>query len=377
MSAVLAAGDLVSAYGIGVDAAWNGLLGSRSAFSPVTRFPTAGFIASHAAQVPGLRDEAPESRVAQMLRLLQPRLPAALDPSTQLLLATTTGEIDLLERAVASGCGDAEESRPERLLARLAAALGLRARARVVSSACASSTLALALAAEEVARDPAAACLVIACDAVTEFVFAGFSTLMALDPHGARPFDRGRRGLTLGEGAAFALVMEEARARRAGFRPLARLIGWGASCDANHMTGPAQDGSGLARAIRQSLAVAGRAPDAIGSICAHGTGTPYNDAMELKAFRAALPGCSPPTYSVKGGLGHTLGAAGLIEALLVAASLRTDIAPPTVGLQGIDPEAAGLVRAAAAPIASHTALTTNSGFGGVNAALVLEPAEGD
>jgi 3-oxoacyl-[acyl-carrier-protein] synthase II len=220
------------------------------------------------------------------------------------------------------------------------------------------------------------AVLVVAGDSVTEFVMAGFSTLMALDPEGARPFDRNRRGLTIGEAAGFALLMNENRARREGRPVLGEIAGWGLTNDANHMTGPSRDGGGLARAIRKALQMSGLAPAAIQSISAHGTGTSYNDAMEMKAFRQVFGASGTvPTYSVKGGIGHTMGAAGLVEALIAFESLRQRTVPPTVNLRQADEDAAGwaTTQATATGRAAAT-LSTNSGFGGINVALVLKPA---
>ncbi len=375
MTAVLTDADLVCAYGHGMGAAWGGLMSGQTAISTVNRFPTHSHPCHVAAVAPGLSHQGPESLVWQMLDPLLCDLAGRIPAGSELLLATTTGEIDLLERHVTQGAGDADASRPEYLLERVRLRLGLTGQAAVVSAACASSTVALAQAADRVTCDPCAAVVVVACDAVTEFVFAGFSALMALDPAGAHPFDRQRRGLTLGDAAAVALVMHESRAREEGREILARVSGWGLSCDANHMTGPAPDGSGLARAMRLAIAQAGVNPAAIGSVSAHGTGTVYNDSMELKALRAALPGLRPPVYSIKGGLGHTLGAAGLVEVLLAAESMRREVVPPTVGLSEADEEAGTLVSASPVKPTGPLTMSTNSGFGGINAALLLSPPE--
>ncbi len=150
------------------------------------------------------------------------------------------------------------------------------------------------------------------------------------------------------------------------------------SCDANHMTGPAFDGSGLARAARAALARAEQAPDEIGSISAHGTGTSFNDAMELRAFRSVLGDALPPVYSVKGALGHTLGAAGLVEVIVGLESLRRGRVPPSVNMREPDVDAVGVVSAEARPQAKTAAvLSTNSGFGGINAAVVLRGEEAE
>jgi 3-oxoacyl-[acyl-carrier-protein] synthase II len=367
--------DIVTAWGPGVEACWNGLLTSRPAFREVDRFDTRAFQAHHAALIPGLAPAADESLVWQMLGPLLTPLAGALPARTLLLLATTTGEVDGLERHCLGRrpAPDPWASRLTGLLERVTAFLGLTD-GSVISSACASSSVALAHAAALVTAGEREAVLVVACDAVTEFVFAGFTALMALDPAGARPFDRNRKGLTLGEAAGYMLVMGDAAATRAGCRSLGRLAGWGISGDANHMTGPSRDGSGLARAIGQALDRACLAPEAIGSICAHGTGTPYNDAMEMKAFRRIFADRARPLYSVKGSIGHTLGAAGLVELAVALASLRAGLAPPSANLREIDPEAEGWARVEATPAPGMRAvLSTNSGFGGINSALIVTP----
>lgn len=363
---------LVTAWGRGTAACWQGVLGGKPAFSEIRRFDTTSMQSRKAALVPGLEPAPGASLVMGMLEPLLGEAADRLPRDAFLMLATTTGEIDRLERHVLTGAGAAADSRLDDLLDRVGALCRSREPGRIVSAACASSSAALALAAAMIRRGERDAILVVACDAVTEFVVAGFSALMALDPDGARPFDRHRRGLTVGEAAGFALLMSEGRAAREQRTPLGEIAGWGLSGDANHMTGPSRDGEGLALAIRQALRSAGLAPGRIGSISAHGTGTPYNDAMEIKAFRSVFGDRPVPTYSIKGSIGHTMGAAGLVETVVALVSLREQTVPPTANLRDVDPEAAGLVSAAPVPARGmETALSTNSGFGGVNAALVL------
>ncbi len=143
------------------------------------------------------------------------------------------------------------------------------------------------------------------------------------------------------------------------------------TCDANHLTGPSRDGAPLAEAAGQALRMAGCRPGAVAAIAAHGTGTVYNDQMELLAFRRVF-GAPRPLFSVKGGLGHTLGAAGLTGTLIGLEALRRGRVPPTVGLEQMAADAHGWAATAAVPVPSDGALlVTASGFGGTNAALVL------
>ena len=281
MKTVLTASDMITPFGVGTAACWDGLCEGRSALSEVSRFDTTAFHSRRGGMVDGLSYHDDESLVMQMLRRLDRTL---LPDDAYLILATTTGEVDLLEKAVLQGSEDAVESNLECLLRKAKEFFGVL-EGEIVSSACISSSAALGIGAAMIQEGRRDCVVVVACDAVTEFVFSGFSSLMALDAEGARPFDVERAGLTVGEAAAFAVLMSDERALRQGLKPDLEICGWGMSADANHMTGPSRDGSGLAQAIECSLRLAGIDQQSIGFISAHGTGTKYNDSMEMKAFK--------------------------------------------------------------------------------------------
>lgn len=374
----LVAGDVITAYGRGLDAAWQGLLSGRSALTlpSAADMPPSGSGSVPQGRVPGLTRPRGASRVRALLQAmpLHPAVCGGIPRDAALFVATTVGDVDLLERAVLEDT-DLDAGHPLHLLEDVRVCCGTTGPAACVSAACASSTSALARAAERIRFGRSDAVCVVACDAMSEFVCSGFASLQALDPSGARPFDRDRRGLSLGEAAGVALLMSAERAQAEGRPVLGWLDGWGESCDAHHLTTPAPDGAGLVQAVRTALDGAGYHLRDIATICAHGTGTAYNDAMEVRAFRALFGDEMPPVWSVKGGLGHTLGAAGLVEALLSLRSLHAGIAPPTVGFRHPDPDARAPVTTAAMPLFGRTALSTNSGFGGLNAALLLMTAE--
>lgn len=365
--------DMITPYGHGTETAWDGLMSGSHALSEIDRFSTSAFRAGNAGLFEGLEYHGGKSLVMQMLERLLKGL--SVPPGTSLYLATTKGEIDLLEEAVLNGGGDEEAalSNPTVLLRRLGRMLLLEDEGTLVSAACASGSAALAMAASEVSSGRAENALVVACDSVTEFVYSGFSSLMAIDSNRARPFDGNRSGLSVGEAAAYALVSGPESSK--GVKGAVAVSGWGMSSDANHMTGPSRDGRGLWLAIKKSLDMAETEPGEIGSVSAHGTGTVYNDSMEMKALRLAFGDTPKPVYSVKGGMGHSMGAAGLVEALLAGRSLYEASVPPTVGLISVDEEARGWVSDKAQAVdGKGKTLTTNSGFGGINAALVLEAA---
>ena len=182
--------------------------------------------------------------------------------------------------------------------------------------------------------------LVVACDSVTEFIFSGFSSLMALDS--ACPAFRQKPGrFERGRGSGVC-AYHERRTGKPGKRPvLGTIAGWGLSDDANHMTGPSRESEGLILAIEKAFFAAGW-PEDIGLISAHGTGTMYNDPDGNAGFSCCIQGRPRPVYSVKGGIGHTMGAAGLVEMIIALRSARKNV-PPTVNLKEPDADAAGWV----------------------------------
>jgi len=372
--AVIVQAEIVTPFGLGVEPCWRALLEKRSAVAPLTRFNTAAFNSNLAAIIDDLPYLGDKSLVMQMLeRLFHGQ--AAVPADARLFLATTKGEIDFLEKYVSTGCGDPSASRLDRLLARVAGLTGVNGAGAVISAACTSSSAAVARGASLIRSGAGDCVLVVACDAVTEFIYSGFSSLMALDKVPARPFDRSRVGLSLGEAAGYVLLMSEARARREGRTVLGEIAGWGMADDANHMTGPSRESEGLISAISSALACARCDGDDIGFISAHGTGTIYNDAMEMGAFHAVFGAKARPVYSIKGAVGHTMGAAGLLEVIVALRALAEKRVPPTVNLVEADEAAEGWVSPASVALTEQKpALVTNAGFSGINTALVLRPA---
>jgi 3-oxoacyl-[acyl-carrier-protein] synthase II len=370
MTPVLSQFDLVTAYGWGLDALWDGLMANQTAVRPTERFKARNFVSNQAAVVPDLDRPLAEPRVMAMLEPLLSELAGKLDPQTPLILATTVGEIEYIERAILDGPPElAPKAVPQALLRGIKTLLGLSGPATVVSSACASSTAAVARAASMVRQGRAPAVLVVACDAVSEFVYSGFSTLQSLSENPAKPFDAGRCGLSLGEAAAWALVTAADSPQPD--PDAVSILGWSSTSDAVHMTAPDRYATGLSRAITKAFAMSEVHPEETAFIAAHGTATAYSDAMELVAFGGAVPH-PVPVFSIKGGTGHTLGAAGLVQILVSARALSRGQVPPTVGMTEPDAPAAGWVHSSAVRLNDpRVALSTNSGFGGVNTAIVL------
>jgi 3-oxoacyl-[acyl-carrier-protein] synthase II len=342
----------------------------RSAIQPVQRFAADPYGANIASCIDDLVSDDGRSLVqalvARLLRQLHP-----VPPDTWLITATTKSGIDNLERTGRGVAADIDDTMLDGLFQQIRRQLQLKGECLNISAACASSTMALMQAAMLIANGCTDAVLVCCADLVTEFVFSGFSALQALSDKPCRPFDRYRNGLSLGEGAAALLVMSKERARKEGRQRLGTILGWGAAGDASHITAPAKDGCGLRQAVCRALQVAGLNVSEIAAISAHGTGTVYNDQMELEAFGQICGDNLIPIFSIKGAIGHTLGAAGGIEVAVGLQALATGYIPPTVGFSRAGPGAQGRVASHAVDIAGDHLLTTNSGFGGINAALIL------
>ncbi len=190
----------------------------------------------------------------------------------------------------------------------------------------------------------------------------------------SRPFDRTRDGFVIGEGAAMLVLEEGERARRRGARCFGRILGLGTSLDSHRITAPPEDGRGAVVAMRGALAEAGWAPSDVEYINAHGTGTPLNDKAETAAIHRVFGGRagSPPVSSSKSALGHTVAAAGAVEAALVLLALRDGILPPTLNLNDPDPECdLDCVPRRARAQRVDRVLSNSFGFGGVNASLAI------
>lgn len=363
----------VTALGDNIEDLWTQLLNSGTAIRPVERFNAEGYTSGVAACISDLMPIGHGS----MLNSLLARLARGLGPvpeDASLVTATTKAGIDVLERLKRGRPYNAENTLPASFPRIVSETFGLKKRGINISAACASSTIAVSQACALISSGTSDAVLVCSADLVTEFVFSGFSALGALSRRPCMPFDRNRSGLSLGEGAVALLLMSAKRAEADGKKPMGKVIGWGAANDAYHVTAPAPDGYGLTKAITKALERAGIKREAVCAVCAHGTGTISNDAMELRSFRDCFGDQAdvPPVYSIKGAIGHTLGASGGIEIALGLKVLAHRIAPPTVGFSCPAGGARGLVSAEPVVVQGDHLLTSNSGFGGVNAAIVLE-----
>ncbi|GAA3645851.1 hypothetical protein GCM10022267_35650 [Lentzea roselyniae] len=263
---------------------------------------------------------------------------------------------------------------PQALAEAVGTSVGARGPVLAVNTACASGVSAIGLGTDLIRRGRAEAVLTGGVDALSDVVVAGFAALQSLAPRPTAPYSRLRNGLSLGEGSGWLLLVRADLAARAGLEVVAEVAGYGLSTDAYHPTAPRPDGSGAAQALLHALADAGLSGTDIGYVNGHGTGTPKNDVAESNAIRAALgPAAdSVAVSSTKSVIGHLLGAAGAVEAIVTACAVRERVVPPTAGDYEPDPECdLDYVPGAARPWDGRAAIANSMAFGGVNAAVVL------
>ncbi|MGH8798275.1 MAG: beta-ketoacyl-[acyl-carrier-protein] synthase family protein [Caldimonas sp.] len=250
----------------------------------------------------------------------------------------------------------------------VSAAFGLRGPSWVVSTACSSSAKVFGNAARLIDAGLADAAVVGGVDSLCLTTLYGFNALELLSPEVCRPWDAGRRGLSIGEGAAFALLERDAPARDGW------LLGIGESNDGYHMSTPHPEGTGAVSAMRAALADAALAPADIGYVNLHGTATPSNDAAEDRAVGAVF-GHATPCSSTKGATGHTLGAAGGVEAVISLIALQRGLLPAGLHVREIDPALYLNYLRENREQRVRAVLSNSFGFGGTNASLVLGAAE--
>jgi len=274
------------------------------------------------------------------------------------------------------GCPDLETI--ERFLrsnpaAAISRELGLDGPVQTVVNACSSGTDAIGIAASWLRAGSCDVVLAGGADELCRIIYNGFISLMITDDQPCRPFDRGRRGLNLGEGAAVLVLERPVAAAARGARTRARVLGYGSACDAHHLTAPHPDGRGLRRAFAEALAAAAVAPAEVAFINAHGTGTPDNDRVEGRVIHDLFP--ETPFISTKGYTGHTLGAAGAIEAAFTVACLEAGRIPASGGFAEADPDIPGTPTVIGHDIRGSVAISDSLAFGGNNAVLILGRAD--
>jgi 3-oxoacyl-[acyl-carrier-protein] synthase II len=379
---------VVNPYGIGLDCLQAGVLSGKCCLAP-TKDVYPGFEGT-TAQVFGLPPLAngAGSRYSRSDRLA---MEAARDAVANLdcesgvgvFMASTVAGLSEIDPEIAGdpaawyrrgGLSRAATYPAARVADAVGERLGIRGPRCAVSAACASSAMAIALAANMLLDGAAPMMLAGGSDALCPFTLSGFSSLQALDPDPCRPFDQNRKGLNLGEGAAVLVLETLAAAEARHADVLAVLRGWAMTNDAFHSTAPQEQGNGLADCMRLAMEMAEVGGDDIGYVNAHGTGTPLNDIAETSAYETVFQGRSHPipVSSTKSYFGHCLGAAGALEAAITIMAVRCGALLPTLRLtEPIESPGVNWLRGEVRREALPLAMSVSAGFGGSNTALIF------
>ncbi len=399
----------ITPAGVGVEALWNAVMGRECCIRPIERFDTSDYEVHNAGEIVGF--DATEHGLTKkesrrFERFVQYAIVAAdeavaqaglsmedEDPSrVAVVFGSGIGGIDELER----GFKTLFEKGPKRVnplfvptmigniaAGNLAIRYGMKGECINVVTACATGAHCIGQAVRDIRHGYVDAALAGGAEeSVNPICIAGFSNLGALsreeDPtRASRPFDLDRGGFVAGEGAGAVILESLEHALARGAKPLAEITGFGSTGDAYHMTAPDPTGEGVVRAMRNALEEGGFTPADLGHFNAHGTGTHANELTESAALRALCgedAGRKVPVCSVKGTTGHTLGAAGAVEAIVCALSVANDCVPPTAGFETPDPEApANVLKEPLTNYKQKVALSNSLGFGGHNACLAISP----
>jgi 3-oxoacyl-[acyl-carrier-protein] synthase II len=391
--AVVAAG-VVSPLGFGLSETVDSLREARDCVNGVTRFSVTGCRCKTAGQLPDERllerrhNGAHARRPHRASHMVIQALGEALTQEPQFkpeltVVGTTSGGMSYGEDYFRSLNRNSSLRHSPTWIANYPAqkpvidaqeAFGISAPCQVISNACASGTNAIGHAFECVRSGRYQRLLAGGYDALSELVFVGFDSLQASTPEKCRPFDRDRTGMVLGEGAAVLALENLDAARARGARVLAEIIGYGISTDNFHMTQPDPSGIGPRQAMERALGSANISADVVDYINAHGTATAFNDAAEGKAISALFD--RVPVSSTKSMMGHSLGAAGAIEAIISLLALQHQFLPPNINFHAADEDIdLNVVANEAQSAVLRTVLSNSFGFGGTNASILMRRFE--
>jgi 3-oxoacyl-[acyl-carrier-protein] synthase II len=391
--AVVAAG-VVSPLGFGLSETLDSLREARDCVNGVTRFSVTGCRCKTAGQLPDERllerrcNGAHARRWHRASHMVIQALREALTQEPQFkpeltVVGTTSGGMSYGEDYFRSLNRNSSLRHSPTWIANYPAqkpvidaqeAFGISAPCQVIANACASGTNAIGHAFECVRSGRYQRVLAGGYDALSELVFVGFDSLQAATPEKCRPFDRDRNGMVLGEGAAVLALENLDAARFRGARVLAEIIGYGISTDNFHMTQPDPSGIGPRQAMERALGSANILADVVDYINAHGTATAFNDAAEGKAISALFG--RVPVSSTKSMMGHSLGAAGAVEAIICLLALQHQFLPPNINFHAGDEDIdLNIVANEAQSAVLRIVLSNSFGFGGTNASILMRKFE--
>ncbi|MDQ3463388.1 MAG: beta-ketoacyl-[acyl-carrier-protein] synthase family protein [Actinomycetota bacterium] len=370
---------LVCALGEDADAVFERILAHEFAAREWPDLAAAGFPVTAANRV---TVDTVEPAAGRGRRLAMRAVAAALESAhtdaadlgrTGVYVGSTMGESAGFEARADGAVQDLDDSSAHTFATEIARRLGTGGPRRTYGTACAAGNYAIGSAARAISAGRVESAVAGGVEPFSRIAMVGFARLRAMSRDRCRPFDRNRRGMQLGEGAAFLVLERESAARRRGAPVRAVVGGLGLSGDAHHPTAPRPDGSGITAAMRQALELTGIGARDVGWINAHGTGTAQSDAAEARAVAAVFGVDDPPgVSSLKGAVGHCMGAATAVEAALSVIALGRRTLPPNVGLLDRDEELPIDVVTAARPSPDlRWVMNCGYAFGGLNSALLL------
>jgi 3-oxoacyl-[acyl-carrier-protein] synthase II len=386
----------VSAIGGTLEDFWKNLLAGACGIRPFSLFDPASYRTQTAAQVTEIPDAfltpAERRRMSRADRMGVAAAREAIRSSGIELSREDPSRLGVILGGGTSGLIDSEaffelylrgrKARPSKVLNhlpdsitdRVAERFGLEGIKSTITTACSSSANAMGYAFDAIAAGLADVVVTGGSDVLARLTYGGFNSLRSVDPDPCRPFDRERKGLSIGEAAGILVFEEEVRARRRGAPVVAEFRGYGVTSDAYHMTAPDPSGSAGGRTIRAALENAGLDPADVDYVNAHGTATPQNDSAETAALKAALGDRARriPVSSIKSMIGHCLCASGAIEAVATALTVRDGKIPPTIHYENPDPACdLDYVPNAARDADVDVALSNSFAFGGNSSVVVL------
>lgn len=392
--AIVAAG-VISPLGRGLDATAGALRDATDCVGQVTAFDVSSARCHTAGQIPdGWMEEIRDSRERRRFHRASLMMIAAIRElrgqdrgfaPEQVFIGATGGGMTFGEafyRSLAAGAPDRRRAawlanyNPQKPVLDAQEDAGFRVPSAIIANACASGANAIGHAFELIRHGRCHAILCGGYDALSELVFRGFDSLQASTPDKIRPFDASRSGLVLGEGAALLGLENHEHALARGARILGFVTGYGISTDTHHITQPHPSGIGPRLSMERALASAGCAAESVDYINAHGTATTFNDATEGLAI-AQLFGSRVPVSSSKSMMGHALGGAGAIEAVISLIAIREGLLPPNINFTACDPAwELDIVANRSRAAVLRRVLSNSFGFGGTNASLLIESAGG-
>lgn len=396
----------ISPLGLDADSTWQAAIAGTSGVAPITHFDASQHETKFAAEVKGFDGEAILGRkdARRMDRFVQYAVVTADQALKDARLEVTDSNRDRIGSIVGTGIGGvttliheyetlkAKGPRrispflipmilPDTAPGQVAINFGLRGPNLAVTSACATGTNAIGEAFKMIQRGAADVMICGGAEScIVSLVMAGFNAMTALstrndDPQRAsRPFDKGRDGFVAGEGAGILILESEAHAKARGAKIYGRVLGYGLTDDAYHISAPAENGAGAAKCMKLALDDAGLSPKEIDYLNAHGTSTQLNDKSETAAVKTVFGEAAYdlPISSTKSMHGHLLGAAGAVEAVICVKALQNSLIPPTINYETPDPECdLDYVPHTARPKALRAIMSNSFGFGGHNASIIF------